>query len=241
MSQLIKPAEGLRYYWRVQERLELLIGIVGGTGAMGSSLALRLSSHGHRILLGSRNADKAREVAASLADLQKAGSGAIDGVTNLEAAEGEMVFITAPFEGVQELVKELSVNLSGKVVVSLVNALVKVGSEMQPLTLARGSVAQSIQAILPSSFVVSGLHHVAAKELAKVDSPMDVDVLLCSDYPDGKDAVTGLLRAIPGIRILDGGSLSSSGAIEAMTAVLINLNIKYKTRTALRITGIKER
>ncbi len=219
----------------------MLLGIVGGTGAMGSSLALRLSSHGHRILLGSRNADKAKEVAASLADLKKSGAGAIDGVTNLEAAEGEMVFITAPFEGVQELVKELSVNLSGKVVVSLVNALVKVGSEMQPLTLARGSVAQSIQAILPASLVVSGLHHVAAKDLAKVDSPMDVDVLLCSDYPDGKDAVTGLLGAIPGIRILDGGSLSSSGAIEAMTAVLINLNIKYKTRTALRITGIKER
>lgn len=219
----------------------MLIGIVGGTGAMGSSLGLRLSSYGHHILLGSRNADKAREVSASLADLQRSGSGAIDGVTNLEAAKGELVFIAAPFEGVQELVKELSVNLSGKVVVSLVNAMVKVGSEMQPLTLARGSVAQSIQAVLPSSVVVSGLHHVAAKELAKVDSPMDVDVILCSDYPEGKDAVTDLLSVIPGIRMLDGGSLSSSGAVESMTAVLINLNIKYKTRTALRITGIKER
>lgn len=206
---------------------------------MGRSLALRLASLGHDILLGSRTSEKADTVARELvgdfsSELE------IRGVVNREAAMAEMIFLATPWEGVQDLVKELASSMEQKIVVSVVNALVKVGSELQPLTLSRGSVAQSIQALLPRSFVVSGLHHVPAKELGALSDPVEVDVLLSSDFKEAKERVAEILMPVPGLRTLDAGSLSNSGAIEAMTAVLINLNIKYRTRTAVRVTGIKD-
>lgn len=207
---------------------------------MGKSLALRLGSLNHEIFLGSRTAEKAASISNELSTLVSSEI-SIRGVANEQAAQGEIVFLATPWEGVQELAKELADALSGKIVVSLVNALVKVGSEMQPLTLPRGSVAQSVQALLPESYVVSGLHHVPAKELGALDGPVEVDVLVCSDFTSAKEKVREMLSVIPGLRILDAGSLSNSGAIEAMTAVLINLNIKYRTRSAIRVTGIKDR
>lgn len=213
------------------------IGIIGGTGAAGKSLAVRLSSLDYQVLIGSRTQEKGREVADQLS--QKGGlRGPIEGLSNLGAAKAEVVFVATPWEGAQETVGELAKELSGKVVVSLANALIKVGSEMQPITLSRGSVAQGIQAELPSSFVVSALHHVPAAKLGNISSSVDADVLVCSDHDPAKRQVMEILETIPGITALDCGSLSNSGAIEAMTAVLINLNIRYKARTALRVTGL---
>lgn len=214
------------------------IGIVGGTGAAGKSLALRLSSLGHPISLGSRAIERALETSADLSGHEGI-IGAIGGVTNLEAADCEMVFIATPWEGAQSTARSLAKELSGKIVVSMVNALVKVGSEMQPLFLPRGSVAQSIQAVLPQSYVVSALHHVPAKELGAIGGPVESDILVCSDHFESKKRVMELLDSIPGLVSLDAGSLVNSAAIEAMTAVLINLNIRYKSRTAMRITGLQ--
>lgn len=214
------------------------IGVVGGTGAAGKSLALRLSSLGHDVLLGSRTVERAREVSTGLGSTEGL-LGVIEGVSNSDAAGAELVFISTPWDGAQSTAGSLANELVGKIVVSLVNALIKVGAEMQPVFLARGSVAQSIQAVLPKSFVVSALHHVPARELGELGSPVESDVLVCSDHEYARKRVMELLDTVPGLVSLDGGSLANSGAVEAMTAVLINLNIKYKARTALRITGLK--
>lgn len=221
-------------------RLTLRIGIIGGTGAAGKSLAVRLSSLHHEILIGSRTLEKAQE-AVELLSKKEGLRGSIEGLSNLEAAKADMVFVATPWDGAQSTCAELASELTGKVVVSLANALIKVGSEMQPIILPRGSVAQSIQAELPSSFVVSALHHVPAGKLGNLDNPVEADVLVCSDHDEAKRQVIGMLEEIPGIVALDCGSLSNSGAIEAMTAVLINLNIRYKARTALRVTGLPKR
>ncbi len=222
----------------IQERLDLQIGVVGGTGAAGRSVALRLSSLGHDVLLGSRTVERAREVSTGLSSAEGL-LGVIQGVSNSGAAGAELVFIATPWDSAQSTAGSLSNELAGKIVVSLVNALIKVGAEMQPVFLARGSVAQSIQAVLPNSFVVSALHHVPARELGELGSPVESDVLVCSDHEHARKTVMELLDTVPGLVSLDGGSLANSGAVEAMTAVLINLNIKYKARTALRITGLK--
>lgn len=218
----------------------MLIGIVGGTGPAGRSLALRLSSLGHDILLGSRDQIKAQDVVSVLAP-QGELSGLVQGVSNIEAATGEVVFLATPWEGAQITAKSLATELTGKVVVSMVNGIIKVGNEMQPVLLARGSVAQSVQAVLPGCYVVSALHHVPARELGAIGEEVVADVLVCSDHEQAKDTVIALLGTITGLRPLDGGSLANSGAIEAMTAVLINLNIRYKARTAIRITGLEKR
>ena len=222
----------------IQERPNLQIGVVGGTGAAGSSLALRLSSLGHDVLLGSRTVERAREVSTRLSS-NGGLLGVIEGVSNSDAAGAELVFICTPWDGTQSTAGSLANELAGKIVVSLVNALIKVGAEMQPVFLARGSMAQSIQAVLPNSFVVSALHHVPARELGELGGPVESDVLVCSDHEHARTKVMELLDTVPGLVSLDGGSLANSGAVEAMTAVLINLNIKYKARTALRITGLK--
>ncbi len=216
----------------------MLIGIVGGTGPAGSSLAVRLSSLGHTVLVGSRTEEKALGVVRELRE-QDGLVGPIRGASNFEAVSGELVFIATPWDGAQSTARSLAKELVGKTVISMVNALLKVGVEMQPLALARGSAAQSIQAALPESFVVSALHHVPARELGDLGKAVDCDILVCSDHPDSKEKVIGLLDSVPGLVALDAGSLANSGAIEAMTAVLINLNIRYRARTALRITGIE--
>ena len=128
--------------------------------------------------------------------------------------------------------------LAGKVVISMANALAKVGTEFQPLVPPRGSVAASVAALVPDSLVAAAFHHLPAKELADLDHPIESDVLICSDHAHATDVTSQLVRLIPGLRPLDSGTLSNAAPIEAFAAVLLQLNIKYKTRAAVRLTGI---
>ena len=129
--------------------------------------------------------------------------------------------------------------LAGKVVVSMANALVRVGGEFQPLVPPRGSVAAHVQAAVPACRVVAAFHHLPAKELGNLGEPIDSDVLICGDDRDAIAQIAEIVAKIPGCRPLDAGELSNAMAIEAFTAVLLQLNIRYKTRVAPKLTGIK--
>jgi NADPH-dependent F420 reductase len=122
----------------------------------------------------------------------------------------------------------------------MANALTRIGKEFQPLVPPRGSVAASIQAVLPRSHVCAALHHVPAKELGDLDHPIESDVLICSDFPDATAAASDLVRKIPNMRPLDCGELSLATPIESFTAVLLQLNVRYKTRVAVKFTSIPE-
>jgi NADPH-dependent F420 reductase len=130
--------------------------------------------------------------------------------------------------------------LDGKVVISMANALAKVGHEFQPLVPPRGSVAASVQAAVPRSRVAAALHHVPAKELGDIAEPVHSDVLICSDHPSATETVVGIVSKVPGLRPLDSGELSNAAPIEAFAAVLLQINVRYKTRVAVRFTGIPE-
>jgi 8-hydroxy-5-deazaflavin:NADPH oxidoreductase len=97
-----------------------------------------------------------------------------------------------------------------------------------------------VQAALPRSKVAAGFHHVPAKELGDLSQPVESDVLICSDHPDATDATCEIVRKIPNMRPLDAGQLSNAAPIEAFAAVLLQLNIRYKTRAAVKFTGIHE-
>jgi NADPH-dependent F420 reductase len=103
----------------------------------------------------------------------------------------------------------------------------------------RGSVAAHVQAAVPSCRVVAALHHLPAKELGHLGEPIDSDVLICGDDADAVRMVSEIVDEIPGCRPLDAGELSNATAIEAFTAVLLQLNVRYKTRVAPKLTGIK--
>ncbi|HRE01384.1 MAG TPA: NADPH-dependent F420 reductase, partial [Ilumatobacteraceae bacterium] len=120
------------------------------------------------------------------------------------------------------------------------NALVRVGGEFQPLVPPRGSVAAHVQAAVPRCRVVAAFHHLPASELGHLGEPIESDVLICSDDKTATEVVAEIVAKIPGCRPLDAGELSNATAIEAFTAVLLQLNIRYKTRVAPKLTGIKD-
>ena len=130
--------------------------------------------------------------------------------------------------------------MSGKVVVSMANALVRVGHEFQPLVPPRGSVAAHVQAAVPGCRVVAAFHHLPATELGHLGEPIDSDVLICGDDPAAVETISEIVSKIPGCRPLDSGELSNATAIEAFTAVLLQLNVRYKTRVAPKLTGIRQ-
>jgi hypothetical protein len=100
-------------------------------------------------------------------------------------------------------------------------------------------VAAHVQAAVPDARVVAAFHHVPARELGQIGHPVESDVLICGDDPDAVAAVMEITDRIPGCRALDSGELSNAMAIEAFTAVLLQLNVRYKTRVAPRLSGIR--
>ena len=215
------------------------VGVLGGTGPAGTALAARLSSIGYSVVIGSRSSERAEEKAKEIRDAWPALNLPLRGGTNEESASCDIVVLATPWDSAATTVREHSVALRGKVVISMANALVRVGHEFQPLVPPRGSVAAHVQAAAPECRVVAAFHHLPAKELGHLGDPIDSDVLICSDNKEAIETVSEMLRRIPGCRPLDSGELSNATAIEAFTAVLLQLNVRYKTRVAPKLNGIK--
>ena len=215
------------------------IGILGGTGPAGTALGARLASVGYEVVLGSRSRYRAMEARDVILARWPDRELAIDAGSNDDATEADLVVIATPWDSAATTAHEHAPSLEGKVVISMANALVRVGSEFQPLVPPRGSVAASVQAVVPGCQVAAALQHLPAKELGMIDQPIESDVLICSDEPNAIKVVSEIVSAIPGCRPLDAGELSNATAIEAFTAVLLQLNIRYRTRVAPKLTGIK--
>ncbi|MGC9155413.1 MAG: NADPH-dependent F420 reductase [Ferrimicrobium sp.] len=215
------------------------IGILGGTGPLGSALGARLAASHLSVGLGSRDRTKAVEVAKGMMGRWPEVDGYLVGADNEEVARAQMVFVAVPWEATIRLVEPLEHVLEGKIVVSMANALVKVGDEFAALTVPRGSAAQLLQARLPAAMVVAALHHVPARSLANLSRPVEVDTLVCADSSSARSQVAVILSRIPGLRVLEAGSLAQAPAIEAMTAVLLNINLRYKATASIRLTGVE--
>lgn len=214
------------------------IGILGATGPAGSGLAARLASVGYDVCVGSRSKYRAMEVADELTSRWAERSLAIDAADNAGAADADVVVIATPWDAAASTAASVARQLEGKVVISMANALAKVGHEFQPLVPPRGSVAASVQAAVPRSKVAAALHHVPAKELGHLSEPVLSDVLICSDHPEATTATVEIIGSIPDLRPLDAGQLSNAAPIEAFAAVLLQLNVRYKTRVAVQFTGL---
>jgi len=158
---------------------------------------------------------------------------------NAAASECDLVVLATPWDSAASTAQENEERLAGKILISMANALVRVNKEFQPLVPPRGSVAAHVQAAVPRCRVVAAFHHLPAAELGNISEPIDSDVLICSDDSAAVVEVSEIIAAIPGCRPLDAGELSNATAIEAFTAVLLQLNVRYKTRVAPRLTGIK--
>ena len=214
------------------------IGIIGGTGPAGRGLALRAAMAGTSVVIGSRQAERASEVAADVASRTGAGAGAITGAANEDVCGADLVVVATPWEGTIATVSPLAEALSGRVVVSMVNALVKEGRSFLALVPPRGSMAGAVQAALPSSLVSAAFHHLPASQMERPEAAVEADVLVCSDHPAATAATVALVDRIGGLRGVDAGDLAQAAAIEAFTAVLITVNIRNRAHAAIRLTGM---
>jgi 8-hydroxy-5-deazaflavin:NADPH oxidoreductase len=216
------------------------IGILGGTGPAGSALAARLASVGYDVVVGSRSKYRAMETVDKLLDRWNDRTLHIDAADNAGAARAEVVVIATPWDGATQTAASVRDQLRGKVVVSMANALTRIGKEFQPLVPPRGSVAASVQAAVPECLLAAALHHVPAKELGDLAQPIESDVLICSDHRHAVDLTSEIIGKIPNMRPLDAGELAMATPIESFTAVLLQLNTHYKTRVAIKFTGVPE-
>ncbi|MEO5680427.1 MAG: NADPH-dependent F420 reductase [Acidimicrobiales bacterium] len=214
------------------------VGIIGGTGPAGMGLALRLAAAGAQVTVGSRTAERAAEKVQESVGRFPGLTLDIRGALNEEAAQGEIVVMATPWDAAVATGRSLAQPLAGKVVVSMANALMRVGDEFQPLIPARGSVAESLQAALEGSHVGAAFHHVPARLLGNLDHEMDCDVLVCADRPEAVEQTERLVAMIPGLRPVVAGTLSLAGAIESFTGVLLNINVRHKARAGIKLTGL---
>ena len=212
------------------------IAILGGTGKEGAGLAVRWAKLGHSIIIGSRDAERAKAKATELRDVAHAIP--IIGHGNAEAAAlGELVVIALPAAGLANTLPESREACRGKVVVSTVVPLTFGGPRLFTPP-AVGSSAEEVQALLPEARVVAAFHHIAAHELADAEHPIDCDLLICGADAAAKETVTQLGRSM-GLRVLDVGALSSAGPLEGITAVLATINRRYKLKNSgIKITGV---
>ena len=212
------------------------IAILGGTGKEGAGLALRWAQAGHSIIIGSRDAERARAKAAELRD--RSHRLPIIGHTNLEAAElGEVVVLALPAVGLSATLPELREATRNKVVVSTVVPLTFGGPRLFTPP-PQGAAAEEVQALLPDARVVAAFHHIAAHELAETDHAIECDLLVCGGDAAAKDVVTTLGVSL-GLRVVDVGPLTNAGPVEGITALLATINRRYKLKNSgIKITGL---
>ena len=208
--------------------------VLGGTGDLGRGLARRLALAGSAVVIGSRDAARAQLAAQELAD-----AGSVTGLANADAARAaEVVIVAVPWAGHGDLLAGLRDDLAGRVVVDCVNPLAFDKAGPYPLDVEDRSAAEQAARLLPDSRVVAAFHHISAPLLIKSDQPIDSDVLVVGDHADAKQAAIALAERIPGLRGVDAGPLRLAGTLEAMTAVLLSINRRYKAHAGIRITDV---
>jgi len=212
------------------------IAILGGTGKEGAGLASRWALAGHSIIIGSRDAERAKAKAAELREQTK--KLPITGESNAEAARlGTVIVIALPAQGLTATLPEVREACRGKVVISTVVPLTFGGPRLFTPP-AAGSSAEEAQGLLPDAKVVAAFHHIAAHELSAGDHAIECDLLLCGGDADAKAVVTALGESM-GLRAVDVGALTNAGPIEGITAVLATINRRYKLKNSgLKITGL---
>jgi NADPH-dependent F420 reductase len=223
------------------------VAVVGGTGALGFGLALRWAMTGTRVLIGSRQEERAAEAATRLRErARQAGAENVEanGLSNEDAVEGaRTVVLTVPFRVQSENLNNLRYALQPGTV--LVDATVPLaaavgGRATRTIGVWQGSAAQQAQEMAPRGVaVVSGLHTVSANLLSDPGEEIDEDVLLAGDDRKAKSEVAELIERIPGLRAVDCGDLEAARIIEQLAALLISVNKRHKIKhSGIRLTGL---
>lgn len=212
------------------------IGIIGGTGPQGRGLAMRFALTGLPVLVGSRQDEKARDIATGLnGELEKHGQPfhAIVGLENSAmAGQADFVFLTVPFENAERTLQGLAGAFrGGAVFVDVTVPLLFGKGDVQLEVPPEGSASRQLRKILPADIPLCGAGKtLPAHVLEDISIKMDCDTFVFGDDKTAKGNLSALLARIPGLRPLDVGGLSAAVTVEGMTALLIRLNRRYKSQ-----------
>jgi len=222
------------------------IAVIGGTGDQGLGLALRWAVAGRRVVIGSR--DPARAAAAAQNISTRAGASVpVSGCGNPEAAAAaQLVVLTVPFTAQIDTLKSIaSVLRPGQILVDVTVPLEAAvgGAATRMLGVWAGSAAEQAAANVSEGVeVAAAFHNVSAYALRHLEHPIDCDVLVCADRMETRAALRPWVEAIRDCRYVDGGRLENARTVEALTALLIGLNVRHKVHAAgIRITGLPKK
>ncbi len=215
------------------------LAFVGGTGPEGVGLAMRFAATGEAVIIGSRLADRAETAARRIRDAVPGARAT--GCPNEEAlARSDRVFLTFPFAGLQAFLDASGATLDGKLLVDvLVPLAVRAGLFELLAVPGAPSAGELIQARLPRARVVSAFKNLSAEKLLDVATPLEGDVVLCGNDPAARTEVAALVVRIPRLRPVDAGEIANARYVEAITALLLNLNRRHKATTSIRILGLR--
>ncbi len=220
-----------------QEHTILTIAVLGGTGKEGAGLAMRWALNGYKVIIGSRNAERAQQRVAELN--ARLGGDYLTGMENSKAAQASnLVVLSVPYSAHKTTLESVKEHLAGKILVDLTVALQP--PRVRTVHLPEGQAsALEAQAIVGDNVkVISGFHHISSDHLADTNFVMDSDVLICGNDAEAKANVIKLAEAL-GCRGVDAGPLVNAIAVEAMTPVLLYINKAYGIKGAgIHITGI---
>jgi NADPH-dependent F420 reductase len=202
------------------------VAVVGGTGDFGLALARQLVDAGHDVVVGSRDAERAAEKGAEVGARGAANDDAVQGV--------ELVVLAVKADAALDTARSLADAIGGTPVLSVASTLRFTKAGVFPGDDDR-SLAERTQELLRAP-VIAGLHSLAAASLAH--GKADGDALVCGDDSDAKELVLAVAAGIVTGRALDAGPLASARALEGMTAVIVNLNKRYRAHAGIRVSGL---
>jgi len=219
-----------------------VVGIVSGTGREGSALALRLAQSGFRVVVGSRSAERAAEKAHDLATvLRSVGlSPTLTGAANPEVVRTvDLVLLSVPFAHVLETARQLPFR-PGSVVVDTSVPVVFNAGKAEFVEVKAGSVTEELRAVIPADVnLVGAFKTIPARILGDIDSDLDCDVFVCGDSDEAKNSVLQLAHNVSDLRPVDAGPLSAARTLERMAALAIQLNLRYRVKSArFRVVGL---
>lgn len=219
------------------ERILLTVAVIGGTGKEGSGLAIRWALNGYRVIIGSRDAERAQARAAEL-NAQLGGDYLI-GMANAQAAqEANLIVLTVPYDAQRPTLESVAPQIAGKVLVDVTVPLLPPNIRTVYVPEGKAAALEARTLLGDSVRIVSAFQNISADKLKDPNTVIECDVLLCSDDAEAKADVMKLVEAA-GMRPVDAGPLANAVAVEALTPVLLYINKTYKVKgSGIRITGI---
>jgi hypothetical protein len=214
------------------------IAVLGGSGQQGRGLAQRLALAGERVIVGSRDPDRARATIAGW----PARAQPIEVVDNAAAAgQADVAVVAVPFPSVDALLAELHPHFRpDMLVVDVTVPVTFAAGKMSMIDVAEGSATQHIRTRLPSAVRLAGTFKtVPAHLLGEVDQPLDCDEFVCGDSEPARSQASALVRLLPGLRAIDVGPLERARSLEQLTALAIAINRRHKIHDArFRVVGL---